>query len=128
VRFDFERNGKTIADIDDAGVLARPLQDVLPLARQFLQVDARALIGAVLAPHNAENAQFRERRLAPEQPQNLVVFRSSELMSLDHIRRDLGHEFDVARTGTLTGVAVTSEARMTRPSVPPMSASAARSG
>ncbi len=58
VRFDLERDGVTIADIDDAGVLTRTLHHQLAAGRQLLQMQARAFVGAVLAPHHAENAEF----------------------------------------------------------------------
>ena len=67
VRFDLERDGIAVADIDDAGVFARALQHVLALGRQLLQMNARALVGAVLAPHHAENAEFGVGGLAAQQ-------------------------------------------------------------
>ena len=64
MRFDFERARPAIADIDDAGVFSRSLQDELAARRQALQMDARRFIRAVLAPHHAENAEFGQGRLA----------------------------------------------------------------
>ena len=74
VRLDLERDGVVAADIDDARVLARPLQHQLAARRQLLQVQARALVGTVLAPHDAENAKFGIGGLAPQQRNDLVVF------------------------------------------------------
>ena len=56
VRFDLEGDGPAVADVDDAGVLARPLQHEFARGGQLLQVQARTLVGAMLAPHHAENA------------------------------------------------------------------------
>src|SRR6202451_4466248 len=65
MRFDFEGARPAVADVDDARVLARPLQHQLAARGQSLQVHARRFVGAVLAPHHAENAEFGERWLAP---------------------------------------------------------------
>src|SRR5665213_906291 len=41
----------------------------------------------MLAPHDAEDAEFGVSRLASQQGDNLVVFRPGELVSLDHLWR-----------------------------------------
>ena len=64
VRLDFESAGPAVADIDDAGILAGPLQHALAARGQPLQMHARRFVGAVLAPHHAENAEFGESRFA----------------------------------------------------------------
>jgi hypothetical protein len=64
VRFNLEGYGKTVTDIDDARVLARPLKNGGPFRGQTLQVDARALVAAVLGPHHAEDAEFGDGGLA----------------------------------------------------------------
>ncbi len=75
MRLDLEGAGPAVADVDDAGVLARPLQHALAARGQALQVHARRFVGAVLAPHHAEDAEFGERGLAPaEQLLDLLVF------------------------------------------------------
>jgi hypothetical protein len=74
VRFDLERDHPAAADADDAGVFARSLHDVFAVGGQLLQMDARALVGAVLAPHHAENAEFGVAGLAAEQVDDLLVF------------------------------------------------------
>ena len=58
VRFDLVGDRQSVTDIDNAGVLAGTLKDGRPLRRQSAQVDARALVAAVLAPHHAEDAEF----------------------------------------------------------------------
>ena len=66
VRFDLERDHVTAADIHDAGVLSGPLHHQLAARRQLLQVQPRAFVRAVLAPHHAENAELGIARLAPQ--------------------------------------------------------------
>ena len=85
VRFDFKRDRVAIADVDDPGVLARPLQHQLAARRQLLQVNARAFVGAMLAPHDAENSKLGVGGLAPEQRHNLLVFRLGELVGFDDL-------------------------------------------
>ena len=67
VRFDLEDGREAVADVDDAGVLAGPLQHLRTLGRQLLQMHARALVAAVLAPHHREDAELGEVRLAAEE-------------------------------------------------------------
>src|ERR1019366_113503 len=59
--------GPAIPDVDDAGVLSRTLDHAAAASGQALQMDARRLVGAVLAPHHAEDAEFGEGRLASSQ-------------------------------------------------------------
>ncbi len=59
VRFNFEGAGPTVANIDDAGVLTRTLYNKLAARRQPLQMHARGLVRAMLAPHHGENPQLR---------------------------------------------------------------------
>src|SRR5262249_36522895 len=58
VRFNLESNRVTLADIDDSRVLARTLENEFAARREFFQMQPRAFVGAVLAPHYAENAQL----------------------------------------------------------------------
>src|SRR5208282_4380895 len=64
VRFDFEGAGPAVADVDDAGVFAWSLQHALAARGQAFQVHARRFVGAMLAPHDAEDAEFGESGLA----------------------------------------------------------------
>src|SRR6185312_1563437 len=120
VRFDLERHHPTAADADDAGVFAGPLHHVLPLRGQLFQVNARALIRTMLAPHHAEDAEFGIARFAPEQGYDFLVFRGGELMLFDQLRCDC----HLARAGT----ALRTDSKIPRPSVEPISGSQARSG
>src|SRR3982751_4525887 len=82
-------------------------------------MNARTLVGAVFAPHHAEDTEFGDGRLASEQYHNLVVFRGCELMRGDNVGRD-AHEW-VTRE-------FKSDRKTINPSVPPIRSSAARSG
>ena len=67
VGFDLEDGGQPVADVDGAGVLAGTLQHLRPFGRQRSQVDARALVAAVLGPHHREDAELGQVRLATEE-------------------------------------------------------------
>ena len=73
VALDLEGAGPAVAHVDDAGVFARPLDDAVALGGQTLEMDAAGLVGAVLAPHHAVDAEFGERWHAAERGQNAVV-------------------------------------------------------
>ena len=81
VRLDLEGRGPAAADIDDAGVLAGTDQNALSLRREFLQEQARALVGAVLAPHHADNAEFGNRGRPSQPVENpLVLLRGQAVL------------------------------------------------
>ena len=67
VRFDLEDRAQPVADVDGAGVLARTLHDARPGRRQRLQVNARALVAAVLGPHHREQPELEQVGLAAQQ-------------------------------------------------------------
>src|ERR1700686_5224601 len=64
MRLDFESAGPAITDVDNASVLTRPLQHTAAARGQAFQVHARGFVGAVLAPHHAEDAKLGKRWLA----------------------------------------------------------------
>ena len=64
---DLERDRLTAAEVEDAGVLARPLQDPLPARRQALQQLRRVLVPAVLRPEEREDRELEGVRLASQQ-------------------------------------------------------------
>ncbi len=71
VRLDLERHGVALADVDHAGVLTdagEHLADrrLLGQLGELLQVHLRALVGAVLAPHDRVHRQLGARRPAAE--------------------------------------------------------------
>ena len=68
VGLDLEGDRQAVADRDDAGVLARPGDDALAGGRQGPQQRLRALVRAVLAPHDAEHRELEVVRVAPAEP------------------------------------------------------------
>jgi hypothetical protein len=67
VRLHLERDGGAVAEIEDAGVLARARQDALACRRQPLQERGRVLVAAVLRPEEGEDRQLEMVRVAAEQ-------------------------------------------------------------
>ena len=59
-----------VADVDHAGILARAADHPRRLGRKLLQVDARALVAAMLRPHDREDAELDQVRLAAERVQD----------------------------------------------------------
>src|SRR5260221_3151004 len=89
VRFDLEGAAPSITDVDDAGVLARPLHDATAARRQPLQMHAGRLVGAMLAPHHAEDTQLGHSGLAPpEKLLDLLVFFRRKAVLPDELRSD----------------------------------------
>ena len=95
VALHLEHAGEPVADVDDAGVLARPLDHPGRRGRQRAQMDLRGLVRAVLVPHRREDAELGERRLAADQLANALVFVGLEAVRGDQRRRDL--DFDAWR-------------------------------
>jgi hypothetical protein len=67
VALDLERHGHAVAEIEDAGVLARPLQDARAPRRQPLQEQRRVLVAAVLRPEQREDGELEVVGLPLEQ-------------------------------------------------------------
>jgi len=101
VALDLEGDRLAVADVDHAGVLARPLQDPGALGGKVLQVLARALVGAVLAPHGAEDAELHQIRLAPQPLEDTLPLLVAQALRPRHFDRDLVvHGFDPCGRGT----------------------------
>ena len=66
VGLDLERDREAAADIDRAGVLARPDEHVGPVGRQATEQLLGVLVGAVLGPHQREHRELDPGRLATE--------------------------------------------------------------
>ena len=62
VALHLEHDGKPVADVDHAGVLARPLDHPRRLGRQAAQMHLGGLVRAVLVPHRREDAELGEAR------------------------------------------------------------------
>jgi len=67
VRLDLERDGDALAEVEDAGVLARALQDALALRRQPSQERRRVLVPAVLRPEEREDGKLEVVRLTAQE-------------------------------------------------------------
>jgi hypothetical protein len=81
VRFDLERDGDAVADVNDAGVfLARADQDFWRLGGKRLEQRARVFVAAMLAPHHGEDAQLGVARRAAEDLLRLGVFVRREVV------------------------------------------------
>ena len=84
VALHLEDAGVTVTDVDDARVLARPLDHPRRRGRQPAQVLAGGFVGTVLVPHRRDDAELGQRRVAPDQAAEALVL----------VRRQavLGHE------------------------------------
>ena len=91
VRFDLEDSRQPVADVDGARVLARSLQDARTGRRQLLQMDARALVAAVLGPHHGEDAELGQRRLPLHRAHDALVLVGLETVTLENRRIDGAH-------------------------------------
>src|SRR5262249_47658804 len=90
VRLDFESARPTITNVDDARIFAGALHHAAAARRQPLQVRARRFVGAVLAPHHAENAELGERRLAAQRLQDALVFLGRDAVLAQQFGSDSG--------------------------------------
>ena len=110
VAFHLEDHGLTVADIDDAGILAGAADHLRAGRGQGAQPFLRGFVGTMLVPHRREDAKFGKRRLAPDDLQHARVFvglqpvRCNQLfgdLRLVHIvpRMVLGHVLEQMRWG-----------------------------
>ena len=103
VRLDLEGHGPTLADVDDARVLAHADHEplfhlVADLLAEAAQVDLRRLVRAVLRPHDGVHRELTRRGAAAEDLPDLVV-----LVGLEPERR-VRLLFLGGRGGVLDGV------------------------
>ena len=68
VALDLERDRLALAEVDHAGVLARPLQHAVAVGGQAAQQRRRVLVPAVLGPEQREDRELEVVRVALEQP------------------------------------------------------------
>jgi hypothetical protein len=78
VALDLEGDGLAAAEVDDAGVLARPLENALAPARQAPEQQGRVLVAAVLRPEQREDAELELVRVAAEQLDDALELRVRE--------------------------------------------------
>jgi hypothetical protein len=67
VALDHEGDRLAVSEVDDAGVLARALQDARRLGREALQEQRRVLVAAVLGPEEREDGELEVVRLAAQE-------------------------------------------------------------
>jgi hypothetical protein len=84
MRFDLEHGGKAIANVDRPGVLARPLKNLRRFSRQRLEVDARALVAAVLGPHHREDTELGRVWLPAQDPDDPIVLIGVQAVTFEH--------------------------------------------
>jgi hypothetical protein len=92
VRFDLERDGDAVADVNDAGIfLARADEDLRRLGGERLEQRASIFVAAMLAPHDGENAQLGVAwRAAAEDFPSVGVFAWRQIMFGDKFGCDGG--------------------------------------
>ena len=83
-----EDHGAAAADVDHAGVLARPADHLGARRRQRPQVALRGLVGAVLVPHRRHDAELGEAGLAPDHGEQPVVLVRGQAMGRDEVGGD----------------------------------------
>ena len=89
VRLDLERDREPVAEVDHAGVLARPLQHALAVRREPLQQPRRVLVAAVLRPEDGEDGELEVVRRAPEQlPDTLELPVGETERAVERLLRD----------------------------------------
>ena len=91
VRLDLEDGRQPVADVDGARILAGTLQHARTFGRQLPQVHARALVAAVLRPHDGEDAELGQRRLAPQRADDAVVLVGLETVAFEDAGFDWAH-------------------------------------
>jgi hypothetical protein len=74
VALDLECDRLSVAEVDDARVLARALEDARRLRREAPQEQRRVLVAAVLRPEKREDGELEMVRLPLEQLLDTVEF------------------------------------------------------
>jgi hypothetical protein len=82
-----------VANVDHAGVFARPVDDMRALGRELAQMKARRLIGAMLVPHRRDDAELGEGRRPANQRDEPRIFVGFEPMRDRERFVDLGFGF-----------------------------------
>ena len=93
VRLHLEDADLAVADVDDAGVLAGPVDDLRALGRQLAQMQARRLVGAMLVPHRRDDAELGEGGRAADEGDEARIFVGFEPMRDGELFVDLGFGF-----------------------------------
>ena len=117
VALHLEHHRIPFADINHAGVFARPLNHSGSCDRQPAQMRPRGFVRAVFAPHYGEDSQFYEIGIAAKQFLDPAIFIRGKTVRADQISGDGCHESASSRLWNIA-----------RPEVEPSSGSQARSG
>ena len=80
----------TVTNIDDAGIFAGATDHLRAGGGQFLEMQARGLVGTMFRPHHRENTEFGDIRLAPQRVQYALIFFCIEAMLAHGFGGDLG--------------------------------------
>jgi hypothetical protein len=97
VRLDLERDRLALAEVDHAGVLARPLEHALTRRRQTLQERRRVLVAAMLGPQQREDRELEVVRLAFEKtPDPLELAVGEPERAVQRLFRNLRQEASVS--------------------------------
>src|SRR5258708_10286468 len=125
--FDFEDRRPSVADIDRAGILARPLHHQFALRRQLPQMNPRRFVRAMLRPHHRKHSKLGVGRHAPNDFLNFPILlrRKPERTGL----LDIYFRIARKRNGTLAHRAPPAiDRKILSPSSPPSIGSTACSG
>src|SRR3979411_3237706 len=87
--FHFTPPRRAVADVDDAGILARPLNHPRRFGRQPPQMQPRGLVRAVLVPHRGENPELGKTRHPADQLEDALIFVWLETVAGDEFGGDL---------------------------------------
>ena len=89
VALHLEHDGLAVADVDHAGILARPLDHPRRLGRQATQMQPRRFVRAVLVPHRREDPEFGETRHPADQLEDALILVGLEAVAGDEFGGDL---------------------------------------
>ena len=89
VALHLEHQRLAVADIDDAGVLARPADHLRPLGRQGAQPFLGGFVRAMLVPHRREDAELGEVRRPVQDPEDVGVFVGLDAVGGDQVFGDV---------------------------------------
>ena len=108
VALHLEHDGKAVADVDHAGIFARPLDHPGRLGGQRAQMDFRRFVRAVLVPHRREDAELGEARRAADEFFEARVLVRLEAVLGDQLGRDGrfvgGHGLDAFYITVMAGL------------------------
>jgi hypothetical protein len=90
VALHLEDGGLAVADVDHAGILARPLDHLGTAGRQLSQMHFRALVRAMLRPHDREDAELGQVGRAAHRMQHALIFLGRETVFCHDLRSDGG--------------------------------------